>query len=730
MQNLALLKWLSNAALAVLVSLCFGGLVAGTLFWAAARSDEVAETRQRDLAKLIISKAQIGIAHDQESATVWDDAVREVRAGNLEWIDTNLGQWMHTYFGHDFALVITPDGKPIYQFSASSDEDVSPQQIQAAYQPLAETLRQRLATKDTEGVNDRVLTIGESDITQINGHPAIVSVKPIVSDTGDIEQTPGQQNLHVAIRYLDGSFPLEVGNEYQFSEMTYEAVWALTDDRVFIPLEMRSGDVVGYLSWRPFQPGKSVLHATLPSVGVIAALIFIATIALTNAIRRRSEKLSESRRQLNHLALHDPLTGLANRTQFGQTLEQCLSSAPEDQKTSVLFVDLDRFKAVNDTFGHPVGDRLLMLVAERMREILPSALIARIGGDEFNILLHNTDEQTIADVCGRIVKNLHEPFTIDGRHISIGASVGASSLCGAVDPFELTRQADIALYHAKAAGRNTYALFGEHMDELLRTRRALEHDLRLALQDRTSIEAAFQPVFASDTGELTSMEALARWNHKELGPIAPDIFIPLAEETGLIADIGQIILEDSCRCLADAPSSVSIAVNVSAIELASPSFPLRVLSTLERWEIDPARLELEITESLAVEKKGTVESNIVALRGAGVKFAIDDFGTGYSSFARIRTLKIDRMKIDKSFLQDMEQSDNKTLVSAMIAMAHARGMKITAEGVETLTQCQALKALGCDNLQGYLLSKPLSRAMALSKIGSDTSERLGSTGKA
>jgi len=730
MQNLALLKWLSNAALAVLVSLCFGGLVAGTLFWAAARSDEVAGTRQRDLAKLIISKAQIGIAHDQESATVWDDAVREVRAGNLEWIDTNLGQWMHTYFGHDFALVITPDGKPIYQFSASSDEDVSPQQIQAAYQPLAETLRQRLATKDTEGVNDRVLTIGESDITQINGHPAIVSVKPIVSDTGDIEQTPGQQNLHVAIRYLDGSFPFEVGNEYQFSDMTYEAVWALTDDRVFIPLEMRSGDVVGYLSWRPFQPGKSVLHATLPSVGVIAALIFIAAIALTNAIRRRSEKLSESRRQLNHLALHDPLTGLANRTQFGQTLEQCLSSAPEDQKTSVLFVDLDRFKAVNDTFGHPVGDRLLTLVAERMREILPSALIARIGGDEFNILLHNTDEQTIADVCGRIVKNLHEPFTIDGRHISIGASVGASSLCGAVDPFELTRQADIALYHAKAAGRNTYALFGEHMDELLRTRRALEHDLRSALQDRTSIEAAFQPVFASDTGELTSMEALARWNHKELGPIAPDIFIPLAEETGLIADIGQIILEDSCRCLADAPSTVSIAVNVSAIELASPSFPLRVLSTLERWEIDPARLELEITESLAVEKKGIVESNIVALRGAGVRFAIDDFGTGYSSFARIRTLKIDRMKIDKSFLQDMEQSENKTLVSAMIAMAHARGMKITAEGVETLTQCQALKALGCDNLQGYLLSKPLSRAMALSKIGSDTSERSGSTGKA
>lgn len=186
MQSLARLKWLSNVALAALVSLCFGGLVAGTLFWAAARSDEVAGTRQRDLAKLIVSKAQIGVAHDQESATVWDDAVREVSAGNLDWIYTNLGQWMHTYFGHDVALVTAADGKPIYQFSASSDEVVSPEQIQAAYQTLAETLRQRLAAEATEGVNDRVLTIGESDITQINGHPAIVSVKPIVSDTGDI----------------------------------------------------------------------------------------------------------------------------------------------------------------------------------------------------------------------------------------------------------------------------------------------------------------------------------------------------------------------------------------------------------------------------------------------------------------------------------------------------------------------------------------------------------------
>lgn len=730
MQSLARLKWLSNVALAALVSLCFGGLVAGTLFWAAARSDEVAGTRQRDLAKLIVSKAQIGVAHDQESATVWDDAVREVSAGNLEWIDTNLGQWMHTYFGHDVALVTAADGKPIYQFSASSDEVVSPEQIQAAYQPLAETLRQRLAAEATEGVNDRVLTIGESDITQINGHPAIVSVKPIVSDTGDIEQTPGQQNLHIAIRYLDGSFPLEVGNEYQFSEMTYESVWTRTGDRAFIPLEMRSGGVVGYLTWRPFQPGRSVLHATLPTVGVIMALIFIATIVVTNAIRRRSDKLSESRQQLSHLALHDPLTGLANRTQFSKALERCLSSASEDQSTSVLFVDLDRFKAVNDTFGHPVGDRLLTLVAERMREIIPSALIARIGGDEFNILLQNTDEQAIVDACGRIVKNLHEPFMIDGRHISIGASVGASSANGAIDPFELTRQADIALYHAKAAGRNTYALFGEHMDELLRTRRALEQDLRLALMDGTTIEAVFQPVFAADTGELTSMEALARWNHKKLGPIAPDIFIPLAEETGLIADIGQIILDDTCRCLVDAPSTVSIAVNVSAIELASPSFPLRVLSTLERWEIDPSRLELEITESVAVEKRGAVESNIASLRGAGVRFAIDDFGTGYSSFARIRTLEIDRMKIDRSFIQDMEQSGNKELVSAMIAMAHARGMKITAEGVETLSQCQALKALRCDNLQGYLLSKPLSRDMALSKIGSDTSETLGPIAKA
>jgi predicted signal transduction protein with EAL and GGDEF domain len=343
-----------------------------------------------------------------------------------------------------------------------------------------------------------------------------------------------------------------------------------------------------------------------------------------------------------------------------------------------------------------------------MRDLLPQSLLARVGGDEFTILLGENDARNAEDLASKIVQSLRAPFEIGTTHVVIGASVGAALATGPCDPIELTRQADIALYHAKAAGRNTHAVFGEHMDELLRRRRALESDLRFAVETRTQLETFYQPVFNATDGSICSLEALARWKHPTMGYISPDQFIPLAEDIGLINDIGALVLDNACRTLADLPG-ISIAINASPLELSSPGYSLRVLTTLANMNVSPERLEIEMTETATADNTIDLKRTIAMLRKAGVRFAIDDFGTGYSSFSRVQNIEVDRIKIDRSFIGEMHQSGSRAVVVAMIGMARAKGLKITAEGVETIEQRAELERLGCDDLQGFLMSRPLPR---------------------
>lgn len=714
-------QWFLRGVLPACGSLVLCSLLLFSLSWAAARSDAVAVLRQRDLVTLTIAKLKAGIAHDQESATVWDDAVKNARAGNIEWIDANLGSWMHSYFGHDAALVLTSDLAPLYQFSADSDYAPTPGDLRGAYLPLAETLQGRLIAGDADGTNEKILSIGETDLSYVGFRPAIVSVKPIVSDTGDVEQTAGSEMLHVVVRFLDGDLPTVIGKEYAFSELQFSATRPRDRSLAFVPLKDRDGEIFGYFEWKPFRPGHHVLEATTPALILAFVALFAGSSLAGGAIWRRTERLAASRAELSHQACHDALTGLANRSHFNDELNRRLQEALDDERHTVLFVDLDRFKAVNDTFGHPIGDKLISLAAERMRDLLPEALIARIGGDEFTVLLQKDDALQVEKLADALVQGLKVPFEIETAHIVIGASIGVAIARGPCDPAELTRQADIALYHAKAAGRNTYAIFGDHMDELLRKRRALESDLRSAVVAGSQIETFYQPVYSASNGRICSLEALARWKHHTLGYISPDEFIPLAEEMGLIREIGSLVLEDACRTLAELPD-ITVAVNASARELEAPGYALRVLPTLARWNLSPDRLEIEMTESATIDNCGELGRTISTLRTAGVRFAIDDFGTGYSSFSRVQKVEVDRIKIDKSFIDDMHRSDSRALVVAMIDMARAKGLKITAEGVETTEQREALESLGCDDLQGFLMSRPLPREAAIAYVSAATSE--------
>ena len=718
-------KWFWRFNLPIVVSMAICGLLLLSLYWASVASDAIAVARQRDVVALTVSKLKSSIAHDQESATVWDDAVRNSMVRNRDWMDTNLGVWMNTYFGHDAAIVLTADLNPIYQFVVDPNDARISGGLSAAYLPLAKRLKERLVAGDEEGTSSKVLSIGEADIVYVGSRPAIISVKPIVSDTGDIEQQPGQQNLHVTVRFLDGDLAATVGQEYQFRNLHF-TLHHPTDPRFsYLTLQSRSGYVVGYFEWQPFKPGHKVFAATIPAIAVAFLAIFSAASFGGNAFWRRSNRLQASREQLQYQATHDGLTGLANRSEFHARVAVATQNAREGEVHAVLFTDLDRFKEVNDSLGHPAGDKLISLVAARLTGLLPDALVARIGGDEFTVFVKLNEFPEAEQVAKTIVEELRTPFEIDGTHIAIGASVGLALKQGVFDANEAIRQADIALYHAKAAGRNTYAIFGDHMDELLRKRRALEADLRKAVNDGAQIETFYQPVFSAGEGVLCSFEALARWNHPEFGYISPEQFIPLAEECGLIHEIGGVILEDACAMMAEFPN-VDIALNASVLELCSPAYPLTVIAALEKWQIPAHRLEIEITESVATGEDGRSERNIGALRAAGVRFAIDDFGTGYSSFSRVQKIEVDRIKIDKSFIEEMHRSDSRALVLAMINIARAKGLKITAEGVETNEQRDILMSMGCHYLQGFLLSRPLSpdAARALLLASPDTASNL------
>lgn len=691
--------------LPLIISVIVGSLVLASLYWSAGRMDTAAAQRQRDLVNLIVSNIRTEIAHDQESATVWDDAVTNTSQRNLEWLEINLGKWMHSYFMHDAAFVLAADNTEIYHFIAG-EQSADPGDLRRAYAPLVSHLRERLLAGDTTGVTDRVLSIGESDFAAVGTRPAIISIKPVISDTGHLEQQAGKENLHVAVRFLDRTFPVIIGSQYQFENMHFTRAID-NKEHAHVPLMSSNGETIGYLCWTPFHPGSIVKNATLPALGAGTFFIFTVTSALGSVLFRRSQRLSASRAELQRVAHHDVLTGLANRASFNETLEKALNTALPGSVHGVLFIDLDRFKAVNDTFGHPAGDRLITMVGERLREVLPRAVIARFGGDEFTAFLKNVTGPMLADAADCVVHAMQRPFDLGSAMATVGASVGAALSAGETDAMELTRQADIALFHAKAAGRNRYALYGDHMDELLRARRELESDLRHALGAKTQIETHYQPVYSVATGEMCSVEALVRWRHPTRGLIDPDVFIPVAEETGLISTLGSIVLEDACAAIAPW-ADLPVAVNASPAEMKMEHYPLSVLSILARHNILPDRLEIEITESLLLDGTGQCQKSIATLRKAGVRFAIDDFGTGYSSFGRVQDIGVDRIKIDKVFVDELGRSGNRGIIAGMISMARAKGLEITAEGVETTEQKELLSALGCDHLQGFLLSRPLT----------------------
>ncbi|MCP5396446.1 MAG: EAL domain-containing protein [Sphingomonadaceae bacterium] len=428
-----------------------------------------------------------------------------------------------------------------------------------------------------------------------------------------------------------------------------------------------------------------------------------------------------SQEQASRLAHYDSLTGLANRHQMSLSLEKILS-APQlmQRECSVFLLDLDRFKQVNDTLGHPAGDALLKQVSQRLERVVGKlGRVGRLGGDEFQVIIPGRQERDrLAALAQEIIQTLSQPYSIEGQRVVIGASVGISICPEHGDNSEaIIRNADLALYAAKDGGRGRYFFYANDLHSAAEERAQLEQDLRDALAEG-GLELHYQPVVNTTSEQISGFEALLRWNHPVMGWISPEKFIPIAEDTGLIGPIGEWAIRTACADLATWPEKVRCAVNVSPLQFSSPQLPAIIAHALAQSGIHPSRLELEITETVFLNDSEGTDQMFAALKQIGVRFALDDFGTGYSSLGYLKKAPFDKIKIDQSFVRGATEpgSRNGAIIASITSLAHALGMDTTAEGVETLDELDLVRMHGCSHVQGYIYERPLSAANATKRL--------------
>ena len=485
----------------------------------------------------------------------------------------------------------------------------------------------------------------------------------------------------VDMRFEAGSFPAMSMEEY----LRWRGKVAVSKEPTDSVVELRNG--------RTFK----IRHRPMLDFGWVATHEYITE-------QRASEV------KIEYMAHHDALTGLANRVLLNQRLEQALARAHRKEMLAVHHLDLDQFKAVNDTFGHPVGDRLLNLVAERLRAVVRETdTIARMGGDEFVIVQAQIAEAADATALAeRIVHRVSQPYDIDGQQAVIGVSIGIAVGPGdGISADMLLRNADLALNRAKGEGRGTFRFFEPAMDMQMQARRTMEQDLRRALSGG-EFELHYQPVVNLAQDEISGFEALIRWNHPTQGMVSPASFIPLAEEIGFIVPIGEWVIRQACATAARWPGNLKVAVNISAVQFRNPGLSEVIVNALAASGLDPARLEIEITESVLLQNREATLAVLHQLRALGVRIALDDFGTGYSSLTYLQCFPFDKIKIDRSFVKDItENSGSLNIVRAVAALARGMGMAATAEGVETREQLDSITSEGCTEMQGFLFSRPL-----------------------
>lgn len=681
-------NWLAPAAIAgtLIVALLLAFLLVIVLEAMGDKANEIDDSRAASAAHTAVLSLRRRLSGTLEDNAVWQEAFEAMKAETRkEWIRTNWGSISADYQLYDGLAVTDSEGRLIDAYLKGVEFDaVSALGPDFVKQAIA------AATPDKPPI---------INVFRLNGSIAMVGSRALQPHRN---MPPGGRfDVLTMFRLATPSMIDSVASDYFLPNLHLTAVKPASE--LSVPLIGSNGQPVAYLAWpgrnlgtRLYDEVRPALTGALIVFGILLATAVFAGYAELLALRRLASAADRE-------ATHDPLSGLLNRNGMIRALQAHLGSAVGRGGVTLHLIDLDGFKAVNDTWGHLVGDELIGAVAARLVACHPELqFAARFGGDEFALASRPCcDPSEVADAA---LQALKEPFVVAGHTSEIGASIGYASHAPNMDAFELIRRADMALYGAKEAGRGQSLAYTSDMDRDREALAELEEQMRLML-DSGELAVAFQPVVSAANGAVVGVEALARWTAPE-GPISPDVFIPLAEKSGLIFKLGQIVLERSIG-FAKAQPGIDIAVNVSPTQLCAPDFAEALAATLERESFDPRRLILEVTEGVLFDSPIQARRAIDALRAIGIRFALDDFGTGYASIGTLSHFTFDRLKLDRSLVQALESEKGRAVLSATVSLADALDIPVIVEGVETAEQAGYLRQVGCQFMQGYYFGRPV-----------------------
>jgi diguanylate cyclase len=680
----------------------------------AQRADEVSFNTEQQLIRQAMADHGIRALHVLESVAATPRAGVKIRyAYDTDWVGKRIGPWSEKYFHSDVEVIVDANDHIIYAY-ARDPADADADDLAAQFAPSLALLRGRLSAQPSHTIalleTQDAEKPGRSTVLmqRFENKPAFVSAVAVGTDA-DLASGNAGAPIVVSVKYITSRLLNNIGTHLQLAGLrTIDDPAQAGDDRV-VELADPQGGPVARFAWSPTRPGASIVQSVVPFIAVALAGFALLVGLVIRHMRRASQELDAGERQLRHLALHDPVCGLPNRIYFSDRLERVIADVRAGGPTAAVFyIDLDHFKDVNDTLGHHIGDELILNVTQRLSRIMRDEdLVARLGGDEFAIITAcGSDSYSLQAIAGRIITAVCAPYAISGHNIIIGASIGIAVIDRRVgDAADILRYADMALYRAKNEGRNRACIYDAAMDADLSSRKLLEGDLLKAIQNK-EIRAAYQPIVNSAGDTIIGVEALARWTHPVHGEIPPVRFIPIAEHSGLIIELGEYMLRLACFEARDWPK-LTVAVNVSPLQFRRSDFVDVVERILAETKFDANRLELELTESTLLGNLETAELSMLRLKAIGVRFALDDFGTGYSSLLYLRRFPFDKLKIDSSFVRSIEKApDAAAIVHAVVSLGRGLGMKVTAEGVETAEQHLFLRAAGVHSMQGYRFGKP------------------------
>ena len=680
--------------IALLLGSSFGCLLA-LLFHTTMLQDRMEQTREMELVGNGLAGAAQMVMHDLQDYARWDDAVRHLAMRfDPAWADDNISAYLGVVQGYDHVLVLDGAGKAIYAFE-DRQRRAPPADVARLLGPgFVAGLRQVRAV----GVAGNPIVSGFS---RAGDRLYVVSVASVIPLTGKIALPPGPPLTLVLTRRVDPAFLAELAAAHHSPPLRLSA--AMPRGGTALPLAGLDGGRVGWIAWMAHQPGSDLRRHVLPGFAMIALIALVAAGVILRRARRGLEALRGSEARALHHALHDPLSGLGNRRAMIERLADAAGPL------TLLYMDLDGFKETNDVYGHGAGDELLIEAARRIATAAAgAALVARSGGDEFAVVLAAPAVGEAARLAETILAAFQAPFAVGGYSVSAGISIGIADNGSGCDADELIRRADVAMYAAKSNGKDCCCAYQARMDDEHDERRRLESDLRLAIAN-DQIGVVFQPIVDAAGDHVVGVEALARWTHPRHGPIAPDIFIRVAERSGLINDLGRSVLTIACR--EALRWDIDLAVNLSPAQFWDRTLVSRIGEALAETGFPARRLELEITESYLLRRPDAAEQILCELRALGIRIALDDFGTGFASIGYLQRLSFDRIKIDRSFVTHVAESGRAAdMARAIVSLAEALDLAVTAEGIETEAQAAIMRLIGCTRLQGWLFGYPMAPA--------------------